>query len=467
MKKNLIYALALASSMMACTDDYTNWAAPQKADPEPAFSVSLTVAPVAAIDLATVTTESVQVFTPTLTTDAEGAETSYTLVLDTEHKLAADTEGQVLVADLATAVSDIFGMRPTERTMNATVEAYVAVNGASVKSTAAVEIKVTPVAPVIESTYYLIGTNNGWALDNSTPFTHSDADVYDDPVFTVTIPAPVDAGTGERVDMYFKVAPQSAIDNADWNVVYGCTTDGDTSLTGNLVAGGNAGAMMQPATDGALYYQISVNMLEGTYTITPLAFGEFIWIPGDHQNWNPATAPRLRSANSDGIYTGFCYLDGGFKFTQQPDWGEEYNSGHFPNMCNNLSAGDGGNIVINQAGFYYLEADVPNGTLTATLVESWGAIGSAVPTGWDAEVPLTWNAEKGCWSGTTTLSAGELKFRMNNDWEAPTDLGGALDDLVNKGDNIAITADQTGTYLIELYLQRTDSEKMYATLTAE
>lgn len=30
MKKNLIYALALASSMMAaCTDDYTDWAAPQ------------------------------------------------------------------------------------------------------------------------------------------------------------------------------------------------------------------------------------------------------------------------------------------------------------------------------------------------------------------------------------------------------------------------------------------------------
>ena len=466
MKKNLIYALALASSMMAaCTDDYTDWAAPQQADPEPAFSVSLAVAPVAAIDLATVTTESVQVFTPTLTTDAEGAETSYTVVLDAAHELAADAEGQVIVSDLAAAVTDIFGMRPTERTMNATVEAYVAVNGASVKSTAAVEIKVTPVAPVIESAYYLIGTNNGWALDASTPFTHSGADVYDDPVFTVTIDAPVDAETGARVDMYFKVAPQSAIDNADWNVVYGCATDGDTSLEGNLVAGGSAGAMMQPATDGALYYQISVNMLEGTYTITPLSFGEFIWIPGDHQSWAPSTAPRLRSANSDGIYTGFCYLDGGFKFTQQPEWvnDKEYNSSHFPNMGSNLSAGDGGNIVIDQAGFYYLVADIPTGTLTATLIDSWGIVGDAAGS-WDIDMPMAWDAAKGCWSTTAELAAGAIKFRANGGWDISVG-GASFDDLTEaNGDNLNVEA---GTYLIELYLQRTDSEKMYATLTAE
>lgn len=282
MKKNLIYALALATSLVACTDDYTDWAAPQHADPEVPFSVSLTVAPVASIDLEAVSTDSVQVFTPTLTTDAEGAVTTYMLALDATHEIAANVAGQVAVDELATAVTDIFGMRPTERTMDATVKAYVEVNGASVKSTAPVEVKVTPVAPVIESAYYLIGTNNGWALDNSAPFTHSGADVYDDPVFTVTIPVPVDAETGERVDMYFKIAPQSAIDNENWEVVYGCATDGDTSLEGKLVQGGSVGAMMQPATDDALYYQISVNMLEGTYTITPLAFEEYIWIPGNH-----------------------------------------------------------------------------------------------------------------------------------------------------------------------------------------
>ena len=206
-----------------------------------------------------------------------------------------------------------------------------------------------------------------------------------------------------------------------------------------------------------------------TYEL-PYPDEEYIYIPGNHQNWDPATAPRLRADNLDGIYTGFCYLDGGFKFTMQPAWGEagegEYNSSHFPNMGDNLSD-DGGNIAIDQPGFYYLTADVMTGTLTAVLVDSWGAIGTAVPTGWDAEVPFTWNSDKGCWEATTTLTAGgAVKFRVNNTWDI-TDLGGALDDLVIKGGDIVVPADVNGTYLIELYLQRVDSEKMYAKLTPQ
>ena len=199
---------------------------------------------------------------------------------------------------------------------------------------------------------------------------------------------------------------------------------------------------------------------------------EYIYIPGDHQaSWDPATAPRLRSVNMDGIYTGFCYLNSQFKFTLQPAWGEggagEYNASHFPNKGSNLGGEGAGNLSIDQPGFYYLEADVMTGTLTATLVESWGAIGTAVPTGWDAEVPFTWDATKGCWSATTTLTAGgAVKFRVNNSWDI-TDLGGALDDLVIKGSDITVPADVNGKYLIELYLQRTDSEQMYATLTAQ
>ena len=70
-------------------------------------------------------------------------------------------------------------------------------------------------------------------------------------------------------------------------------------------------------------------------------------------------------------------------------------------------------------------------------------------------------------SATTTLTAGgDVKFRVNNSWDI-TDLGGALNDLVIKGGNITVPADVNGTYLIELYLQRADSEKMYAKLTPQ
>ena len=196
---------------------------------------------------------------------------------------------------------------------------------------------------------------------------------------------------------------------------------------------------------------------------------EYIYIPGDHQaSWDPATAPRLRSVNMDGIYTGFCYLNSQFKFTLQPAWGEggagEYNASHFPNKGSNLGGEGAGNLSIDQPGFYYLEADVMTGTLTATLVESWGAIGDF--NSWGDDADLTWDAEKGCWSGVVDLAAGGIKFRANDAWDIQ--VGTALDDLEAGSNPANCTFDgPDGKYLIELYLQRTDSEQMYATLTAQ
>ena len=37
------------------------------------------------------------------------------------------------------------------------------------------------------------------------------------------------------------------------------------------------------------------------------------------QNWLQRESP-----NFDGIYTGFVYLDGGFKFTKERNWNAEY-----------------------------------------------------------------------------------------------------------------------------------------------
>ena len=96
---------------------------------------------------------------------------------------------------------------------------------------------------------------------------------------------------------------------------------------------------------------------------------------------------------------------------------------------------------------------------------TWGLIGAATPGGWDSETPMTYDAEKGCWSCTVALTAGEMKFRANGSWDSGIDLGGSLDDLVFKGGNIAVT--DAGNYLVEMYLQRTSSTQMYCTLTAQ
>ena len=193
---------------------------------------------------------------------------------------------------------------------------------------------------------------------------------------------------------------------------------------------------------------------------------EFIYVPGNHQAWDPSTAPALRSLAMNGVYTGFTPLNGEFKFTLARNGDNEYNSTHFTEYSEGLSPASGStNINMATPGFYYVEADVMTQSLKATLIESWGLIGAATPGGWDSETAMTYDAEKGCWSCTVTLTAGEMKFRANGTWDSGVDLGGSLDDLVFKGNNINVT--EAGTYLIEMYLQRIIRTQMYCTLTAQ
>jgi hypothetical protein len=52
---------------------------------------------------------------------------------------------------------------------------------------AAKAISVTPIALdiTIEENYYLLGTINGWSVAEAIKFNHSEANVYDDPIFTL------------------------------------------------------------------------------------------------------------------------------------------------------------------------------------------------------------------------------------------------------------------------------------------
>ena len=74
--KKVLYAIGLALLAVSCTDDYTDWASPFKNDPEAAKSITMNIAEVGTIDLATVTTETVKIFSPSVDV-ADEAETSY------------------------------------------------------------------------------------------------------------------------------------------------------------------------------------------------------------------------------------------------------------------------------------------------------------------------------------------------------------------------------------------------------
>ena len=107
MKKNILYALALATTMVACTDDYTDWAAPQTNGPEEAKSVSLSVSPASAIDFATEVPENVAIFSANFTAE-EGATATYKVTLSpAEGEGSATlevTDGKVAAEELKNAV---------------------------------------------------------------------------------------------------------------------------------------------------------------------------------------------------------------------------------------------------------------------------------------------------------------------------------------------------------------------------
>ncbi|MBQ8225511.1 MAG: SusF/SusE family outer membrane protein [Bacteroides sp.] len=197
---------------------------------------------------------------------------------------------------------------------------------------------------------------------------------------------------------------------------------------------------------------------------TALPTEEYIYIPGNHQGWAPPTAQALKTDAFDGIYKGFSYLDGDFKFTKQRAWGEatdEWNSTHFATYEGGLAAStDGTNINMATPGFYYIVADVMDGKLSATAT-SWGIIGPAQAGEWSTDTDMTWNAADESWTATVELAAGEFKFRANDDWAI--NVGGSLTDLTADGGNIML--EEAGTYEVKLFLTRSASNKMYCTMT--
>ena len=326
----------------------------------------------------------------------------------------------------------------------------------------------------IAENYYLIGGPGAWDSSKNQKFSHSDKSVFEDPVFTYTF-----ASTGG--EMWFAFGDEDAIDavgNGDWNQLFGTTGD-SKDLSGSFDRRYNLGGEHSFCVDGsAAFYRFSVNMMTMTYEITPLNFEEFIYVPGNAQKyntsapgmpewgWTPELAPALRSANFDGIYVGYAYMDGEFKFTKERNWNAEYNYDSFTTYGSMFTgqSGTGGNINCTEPGYYRLVADVANGSLNATKV-TWGLVGPATPAGWDAGsyVVMDYNMADDCWEITTALNADEFKFTTNGSWDI--NLGGDAANLEENGPNLRVN--EAGTYTIKLYPSRAQSDRMYATIVKQ
>ena len=460
-KKITLFATLLAILLMnACEDVYDHVAAPPQANEQEAEqSVSgFTFTLGAGVTTPLILSEGM-LADPTLletikTTAtpqmAEGATMTFLLEASDTQDFAKVTDlpsvsnqnsAFVTSATLNEAAKSLYGKAPEARKLYLRVSPYIKEGSSSVRIPGQVvlgPVTVTPVGPVIETEYYLIGDINGWNINDleAYQFSHSGKDVYEDPVFTILV---------NNVTGYFKIVPKSSKEAASWDGVLGNPVNGNTDLEGDItLAGAQAMRVTEPG-----WVKITLNMMEYTYTIEII--GEMnltLYVPGGHQGWNPAEAPTLYSRNFDFKYSGYVYFGTAgteFKFTSEPGWGGT----NYGNGGNGTLSTDGGagNLSVDEAGIYKIDVDLSGNPLYTMTRTEWGLIGSATAGGWDNSTPMTYNPVTGRWSVTTTLVDGEFKFRANNGWDI--NLGGTLNNLGYNGDNIPATA---GTYTITLDL---------------
>ena len=436
----------MALLMAGCTEDYKDWAQPFQNGPEEPVSVSISVSPGAAVDFATITDETVKLFSASVS-NPEGAEATYTASITNEDgskEIAIKTDENFFcsTAELESAVNALWGRRPVARTIPVKVLAYVKVNGVAIASTGTTTLTATPNAPVIEEAYYITGTVNGWDNTNTDyELSNGGADPYENSIFTVMIP-------GDKVsgDIEFKVTPKSGL-GGDWSK---CLTASDTE---GVFATNNAGGNLKVAyVAGAKFYRIQFDLMNQTWSGAGLSFGDYFYEIGNESGWG--TSHALAGPANDGKYKGYYYLNGEFKFKPNADnWDDdlEYVSG--TTTSGTLTDAGGPNCPDPGEGFYEIFLDAGALNYTLTKIESVSMIGGF--NEWGSDLEMTYNAEEGCWEVTTDQVSGEYKFRANHDWAI--NWGGDVKGLTQDGANLSIDG---GSHTFKLYLSYNGAHKL-------
>ena len=468
MIKKILLGMTLLMSMVSCTEDYTDWANPQTNPQEDAVAFGNgSVTPVDVINLADVTEDKVQVASIVAPTSSNADYTPIIKINLGDKTFDIDNDGKMATADLASYIAETYGKRPIEHDINATLDAWFN-NGSTVVKMATSEtfqVKAIPVAPVIDEGYYLVGDMfnaegvDGWnTVSAKQAFKHSDKDVYDDPIFTLTFET-------KEANQCWKVIPKKNIDaETFWAAgVVGPKIDGDVSMTGLLTSDGpGAGKIAEPGK-----YRLTLNMMDYSYTIEKVMYDPFIYFIGSTDAWGSSDQKLALVDDEKGTYTGYIYLadpnNAGFEFKFQRvagSWDNAIGASNFVTFKDAaIDANKGNNLGVNAGeGVYYMDVNLSEGTITATKVESMGMVGQF--QGWDKEapVPMTWNAEEYCFEATMAgVTADGWKFIVNKDW--PINLGGSIDNLEQDGANLTVAGNT-----IKLYPTRKTNDNIFCTV---
>ena len=454
MKKISLYvSIALAGLFMgSCSDDFTNWANPQTNPQEDAITIpGFTATAAQAINFANVETDSVSTFTLSeaalpagFTLDNARLElTPQGVENATKTTVNTSIEGKGAVADLSAAVVSVYGKRPSARTFDAQVYVNAVKDGQAVLIDAGkINLVMTPKAPFIDTNYYLVGDmygNGKWTLDDCVKFNHSDADVYEDPEFTIMVTTTADK-------QYWKIIPQGNIDAGNpWKIqndpkgVLGVTKNGDDAMSGTLVTSVTKDDGTTDAPNAAMIakagiYQITINMMDYTYSIKQIS-PEY-YLVGKLQGWSDklenktclmyAKTPMVQS------YTTQWKDDANLKIWLGSDFGVWDNAyGTAKNDDNSVEGkiGGSGSIVCPEPGaFYTFKVDFSTMTYKWTKLENQnptayehvGLIG--VDNDWKNDVDMK-EVTPHNWFIETTIPEGNFKIRANHEWDDSANWG--------------------------------------------
>lgn len=454
-------------SMVSCTEDYTDWGNPQSNSQEEAVAFGNgSVTPVDVINLADVTTEKIKVASIVAPTSSDAAYTpNYKINFDGQ-SFDIDADGNMATADLVNYITNKYGKRPTKRDIDATLDAWQSNGSTAVKmaTSETFQVKAIPEAPFIDEGYYLVGDMftteevNGWTKEVAKAFKHSEKDVYEDPIFTVSFET-------TKADQYWKIIPKKNIDSDDiWAAgVVGPKVDGDDSMTGLLTNGDAKAGKIAKAGK----YKLTINMMDYSYTIEEVNYDPFIYFIGATDGWTNAEQKLALVDDAKGVYTGYLYCadpngwGNQFKFQRVAgSYDNEINSGAFSTFSG-AATSEGGNIGVNAGeGVYYFDVNLGEGTITATKVETMGIMGGF--NNWAGDAPMKWNPEEYCFEATfeapnAGVTADGWKFRVNGGWDI--NLGGSINNLTAGGDNITV-AGKT----VKLYPTRKTKDNIYCTV---
>ena len=444
MIKKILLGMTLLLSMVSCTEDYTDWANPQTNPEEEAVSFGDgSVTPVEVINLADVKGDKVKVASIVAPTSSKDAYKSSSFKINFDgQSFDIDADGNMAKADLVNYITGKWGKRPTERDIDATLDAWQS-NGsiaAKMATSATFQVKAIPEAPFIDAAYYLVGDLTDWKLDTKLKFAHSDVDVYEDPVFTLMF-------TTTKDNQCWKIIPQGNVDAGNiWAVenapkgVVGIEQDGDNAMSGKLCTSTSDG---KKAGAGKIakagMYQMTINMMDYTYTIKEIS-PEY-YLVGALQDWKadkPEYKTCLMYAETPMVqsYTTKWNGDANLKIMLGSDFGKWENAYGSATMADantptgSLKADNNAGAIIcpEKGAFYTFTADFSTMTYKWTKLENQnptayekvGLIG--VGGDWDNDVDMT-EVTPHNWFIEKNIPEGSFKIRANHEWNDAANWG--------------------------------------------